>query len=195
MRKHLKKNMRLVITGLVMVGLIVGYYYYLANRDDKAPEDNVKVTELHEVLSKKLDISYPPTPREVIKFYNRILECAYNDEYDDAQFNQLAEQARKLMDDELLQNNPEDAYKMQFQKEIAAYKEDSRQIMQTAVCDSDEVESREIEGRKCAYVGASYFTKEGKEGFYRAYESYLLRQDKDGKWKILAYHLVDGEES
>lgn len=189
------KNLKMVIIAVVMVALIGGYFYYLTNREAKNTDANVEITELQEVLSKQLDRKYPPTPREVIKFYNRILTCAYGGEYDDAQFDKLAEQARKLMDDELLESNPKDVYKETLRKEVASYKEDSRQIIQTGICESDEVRYKEIEGRKCAYVQASYFTREGKSDFFKAYEDYLLRQDNDGNWKILAFKLVDREEA
>lgn len=190
----MKKYLKMVTTVVMIITLIVGCYYYMAHRKPKAAEDDVEVTQLHEVLSKKLDSAYPPTPREVVKFYNRIIECAYGDDYDAAQFQELTAQARKLMDEELLENNPQDSYRLQLQKEVASYKEASRQILQTRVCASDEVKFDEIKGRKCAYVQAVYFMREGKNDFLKTYQSYLLRQDGDGHWKILAYHLADGDE-
>lgn len=190
----MKKNVKMVLSAVIVIVMIVGCYYYMSHRETTAAEDDVEITQLQQVLSKKLDTSYPPTPREVIKFYNRIIECAYGSEYDSKQFDQLADQARKLMDEELLENNPQDTYKSQLQQEIAAYKENSQKILQTKVCDSDEVDFREIEGRKCAYVQATYYMKIGKGDFSRTYQSYLLRKDQDGNWKILAFHLAEAEE-
>lgn len=149
---------------------------------------------MHQVLDKQLDNSYPPTPREVIKFYNRIIECAYGDEYNDEQFQRLASQARKLMDEELLANNPEEAYKTKLQTEVQSYQEESRKILKTRVCNTDEVVYREIEGKKCAYVQATYFMKQGKKDFFKTYQSYLLRQDRNKNWKILAFHLTDAAD-
>lgn len=190
----MKKYVRMGITAVLSIALIVGFYYYMTHRPAKAAEDDVKITQLHQVLTKKLDSAYPPTPREVIKFYNRIIECAYGDEYTSEQFDQLASQARMLMDQELLDSNPQDTYKSQLQKEISSYKENSMKILQTRVCDTDDVRFREIEGKKCAYVLATYFIKTGKSDFSKTYQSYLLRQDKDKHWKILAYHLTDAPE-
>ncbi len=190
----MKKYLKTGITALLAVALIVGFYYYMMHREAKTAEDDVEITQLHQVLSKQLDTAYPPTPREVIKFYNRIIECAYGGDYDSEQFEKLAAQARKLMDEELLQENPIDTYKSAFLKEITSYEDDSRKILQTGVCNSDEVRFREIEGAKCAYVQATYFMKQGKSDFSKTYQSYLLRQDKDKKWKILSYHLMDAAE-
>ena len=190
----MKNYLKIGLIVVIAVALIGGYYYYLSHRNANAPEDNVEITELDEIISKQLDSDYPPTPREVVKFYNRILECVYGGGYDESQFDQIIGQARKLMDDELLEGNPLDTYKSQLQEEIETYKKNSQQIIQTTVCDSDEVEKKEIDGRKCAYVKATYFLKSGQGQFEKTFERYLLRQDDNGNWKILAYYLINGEE-
>lgn len=190
----MKRYLKMGTSTVLVIVLIVGCYYYMTHRKTKAAEDDVEVTQLHQVLSKQLDSAYPPTPREVIKFYNRIIECAYGDEYDAEQFSQLAAQARKLMDEELLANNPQDTYQNQLQQEIASYQEESRRILQTRVCDTDDVRYQEIEGRKCAYVQATYFIKQGKNDFTKTYQSYLLRQDQDKNWKILAFGLTSATD-
>lgn len=187
----MKKYVKMGISAAIVIVLIVGCYYYMTHRETKTAEDDVEVTQLHQVLAKQLDSSYPPTPREVIKFYNRIIECAYGDEYDEQQFQKLTAQARKLMDEELLENNPPETYQTKLQAEVASYKEESRKILKTRVCNTDEVTFREIGGRKCAYVQATYFMKQGKSDFFKTYQSYLLRQDSDKNWKILAFHLAD----
>lgn len=191
----MKKYIKMGIPAVLVVMVIVGCYYYMTHRETVPAEEDVEITQLQQVLSKQLDHAYPPTPREVIKFYNRIIECAYSGEYDAEQFEKLMAQARKLMDEELLQNNPQDLYKKQLQQEIASYQENSVKILQTRVCNSDEVRFREIEGRKCAYVQAIYFMKQGKNDFIKTYQDYLLRQDSNKEWKILAYHLTQAEET
>ncbi len=194
----LMKYLKTGITVVVALVLIVGCYYYVSHRKPDSAEDDVEVTELDEVLSKQLDDAYPPTPREVVRFYNRIIECAYGESYSDEQFEQLISQARKLMDEELLESNPEDEYKVNFKNEIASYKEEPTQILQTSVCDANEVEEKKIDGADCAFVKATYFLKEGNKkesniAYKRTYQEYLLRKDQDGNWKILAYHLAEGD--
>lgn len=184
----MKKYIRMGITALISIALIVGFYYYMTHRQTKSAEDDVEITQLDQVLTKRLDTAYPPTPREVIKFYNRIIECAYGDEYTAEQFDQLASQARMLMDQELLDNNPQDTYKSQLEKEISSYKEDSRKILQTKVCNTDDVYFREIAGKKCAYVQATYFMKTGKSDFQRPIKATCCARTKTntGKsWPII----------
>lgn len=190
----MKKYVKMGISAVLVIAVIVGCYYYMTHRKTVSAEDDVEITQLQQVLSKQLDHAYPPTPREVIKFYNRIIECAYGSEYNEEQFQKLMTQARKLMDVELLENNPQDTYQKQLLQEITSYQENSIKILQTRVCDSDEVRYKEIEGRKCAYVQAIYFMKQGKD-FIKTYQDYLLRQDKEKKWKIVAYHLTQAEQT
>ncbi len=188
------KYIKFVIIAVLMIALTGGYYYYLSHRDSKPAEEDVTITRLDEVLLKQLDNAYPPTPREVIKFYNQFVECAYGDTYDESQFNQLVDQARKMMDDELLEANPLDTYKSQLLSDIASYKDNKQRIIKTGVCASDEVIFREIDKKKCAYVKATYFMKKGSGDFFRTYQRYLLRKDEDDNWKILAFYLMDREE-
>lgn len=190
----MKNTLKMGIVAVLMVALIGGYYFYLSHRTTKPAEEDVEVTELDKVIGKQLENKYPPTPREVIKFYNRIIECAYGDSCSEEQLGQLVSQARKLMDEELLAGNPEDEHKIKLLEDIAVYKDNKQKIIQTQVCNSDEVEFADIEDRKCAYVSASYFIKQGKGKFERTNENYLLRKDADGNWKILGYYLTGSEE-
>ena len=104
----MKKQIRMIIVGLVCVALVVGYYYHLSHRSIKTAEDTTELTAITKITTKNLDTSYPQTPREVIKLYNDILKCYYNEDCTEDEIRALGVQARKLMDDELLQNNPED---------------------------------------------------------------------------------------
>ena len=45
---------------------------------------------------------------------------------------------------------------------------------------------------KLAYVNASYFVNTDGE-FTNTYQQFVLRQNEDGQWKILAFYEVEGE--
>ena len=70
---------KIVIVIGVLVVLLGGYYFYLSNY--KMPEEETVITKVQEVLLKNLDTDYPPTPREVIKYYSEITKCLYNETY------------------------------------------------------------------------------------------------------------------
>lgn len=186
----MKKHLRGVITGLICILLVVGYYYYLSNRDAKTASDSGELSAIAKITTKNLDDSYPKTPREVIKLYNEILTCYYNEDCTDDEIDALAGQARKLMDDELLEQNPNEQYLAALKLDIQSFKDKKRTISRTDVCDSNEIIYKTVKGSDCAYVTASYFMKEGK-GYIKSREQYVLRKDEAGNWKILAYELID----
>ena len=145
---------------------------------------------------KDLENSYPKTPRSVVKLYNQIITAYYENEYTEEEFEQLTVQARLLMDDALLENNPTDQYRQAVKSEVANYKNRSRTIRQTDVCDTNEVQylTDKSNGDQLAYVTASYFVQE-KEEFDKTYQKYVLRQDSEGRWKILNYYQIKGDSS
>ena len=61
-----------VITILIIL-LIVGVYYFFTTQRRTSVEDTVELTEIQKLITKNLDTNYPATPREVVKYYNRIL--------------------------------------------------------------------------------------------------------------------------
>ena len=158
-----------VITILIIL-LIVGAYYFFTTQRRTSVEDTVELTEIQKLITKNLDANYPATPREVVKYYNRILECFYDDTYTDDELESLADQARKLLDNK------------------------SKTIRSSNVCDSNDVVYQTVDGRECAYVTASYFMNENNS-FDRTNEMYVLRKDDDGDWKILVFYQVEGDSS
>lgn len=179
-----KKNLSAIIAVVVCAALCIGYYYYLSNRDS-GKEKNL--TEVEQVITKSLDKSYPKTAREVIKFYNRIVKCYYNEEYTDKQLEQLADQARALMDEELLERNPKADYMKSLKKEIEEYKEEGKKIASISMDITNEIDYKKVKGDECAYVDVNYFVK-GDDDSVRAAQTYILRKDADGKWKILGFY-------
>ena len=65
--KNVKGAKGLIIV-LVLVLMVVGYFYYLSNRDyaDRHEED-VVITPVKELLLKDFSKNYPPTPKDEVK--------------------------------------------------------------------------------------------------------------------------------
>ena len=72
--------------------------------------------------------------------------------------------------------------------------------MSTDVCDSnevkyvDDVKEGTSEVDKIAYVDASYFVNEDGDFVY-SYQQFVLRQDDDGRWKIITFYEIGGDPS
>lgn len=187
------KKGRVVVIGIICIVLVVGLYYFFSKKDVSSGENQEEVTEVQKVILKDLSgDGYPATPREVIKFYNRIICCYYNDDYTEEEFKKLAEQARCLLDQELLDNNPEEQYYLNVQSDVEDYQNRSKTISNASVCDSNDIVYDTVDGAECAYVISSYFVREEKN-FFKTNQRYILRKDDEGRWKILAFELVEGD--
>lgn len=173
-----------------LIGIIV-YYYYLTNKESaRDAEQNAKMTAVQTVLSRDLNIKYPSTPRELITYYSEITKCFYNETYTDAELENLARQARKLYDEELLANNTYIQYMMDLQEDIQYFKNNSLRISSYIVSSSLDVEEFKQDGERfarlyCTYMISSNGQKTSVE------EVFILRKDADGHWKILGWDLAE----
>lgn len=185
------KRMRIIIA-VILILLVVGYYYYLSHRVKSEDGKVVEETRLSEVLVRDLDKNYPPSPKEVVKFYSDILQCYYGEDYTDDELNQMADKARQLFDSELLESNGKEQYLENLKDDIAEYKAAKRKIFATYVCSSDEVEYDTYQNANWAKVKVVYSLREGTK-FFKTREEFVLRQDENGNYKIFGWYLIDGD--
>lgn len=189
----MKKAFRIGISIVICVGLVCGYYYYLSHKNTKSAEDaQDKTTEVEKIIERDFDENYPKTPREVVKWYNRIITAFYDEKYTDEELEEMADQLRCLMDEELLSYNPRDTYLESLKVDIADYKTRDKTIVQSSVSDSNDITYATVDGDYCAYVDAYYFSREASD-YSRTYEEFVLRRDDEGYWKILTFRLTEGD--
>ena len=188
----MKNVVRTAILIICVAVIIVGYYFYLSRRGGTMREETAEgvESELSKVLAKDFSKEYPETPRSVVKWYNRIIMLYYDEETSDQDVERLCDQAMMLFDADLLQANPKEFYLANVRADITDYHSRGREIRQTSVQNSGDVEYKTIKDRDYAYVIAYYFTKEGSN-YTRTYQKFALRKDDAGKWKILAMELTD----
>lgn len=188
------KKTRIVILAIVIVAAICTAFYIVNNNSKKESAKEAGLTEIQKITTRNMEKDYPPTPREVIKFYNRIVKCYYGRQYSDDELEQLADQALSMFDDDLLKKNEKESYIESVKSDAAQYEEDNKSISQTDVCDSNDVKYMTDNGDDIAYVTASYFIKTGSS-YTKTYQEYVLRKDGDGDWKILTFYKIEGESS
>ena len=186
---------KVIIIAIACVCLICMGYFYFAQGNVTSEKE---LTDIEKVLVKDLRRDYPKTPREVVKFYNRIIKCYYGEDLTQKEVEQMADQMLCILDDELLLVNPRTSYIASVQSDIEQYKIQKKHVVSTDVCDSNDVEylDDKKEGTnqvdKLAYVNASYFINTNGK-FTNTYQQFVLRQDDDGRWKILTFYEVEGE--
>lgn len=188
------KKSRIVIIVVLCVGILVGGYTYWLNNNSDSSSENVELTKVQQLITKDLETNYPKTPREVIKMYSEIISCFYNEEYTEKELEALVDQTLLLMDEELAANNPKAEYFKAVKEEILEYESAERTIVSYTLPSSNEVQYRTVDDRECAYVETSYFIKE-KSSYEKTYQTYVVRKDTDGQWKILVFYKTEGETS
>ena len=187
-----KKTQNPVVVGIVMALLavfIIGGFFLVRSIGLKNLELKKSKTEVEKLMELNLDDNYPGNAREVLKIYNRILKCCYNEELTDEQIKKLAEQNQKLFDEQLLEKNPLHQYVEKLKKDIEDYKSKKTTIANIAIQDLAEAEREERGGYKFCNLLVSYIVKDTK-GLKTTNEKYYLREDDKGRWKILFWELT-----
>lgn len=97
------KIAKTVVIAVVLAVIILVYYYSLGHRAKRQEvEEAIAATVVQSILMRDLEHNYPPTPKEVVKYYAEITECFYNETYSDEELVQLAGKIQMLYDAELV---------------------------------------------------------------------------------------------
>lgn len=193
MHNNKKSGIKLMIIGIVLICLVIGYYYYLSNkRVDSSKEKEVKLTAVQEALLYNFDRSYPPSPKEVIKLFGQISQCFYNETYTEEEFLKLALQIQNLYDDELIANKTYDQYIEDLRSDVNRMKEQEIVISSYGTSSSTDVDYFSQDGYDWARLYCSFTLRRGTY-LTVSNEVFLLRKDEEGHWKIYGWELADNE--
>lgn len=189
----MKKKIGIIIVAILCIVLICVGFYFL--KKEGISSGNEQLTKVEKITTQDLEKDYPETPREVVKLYNKIISAYHAEEYTAEELEKMCKVAYGLMDAELQNNNPFADYVTSVEVEVADYETRKREILQTNVCDSNDVlyKTDSETGEDLAYVSASYFVKEGKD-YTNTYQMYVLVKDEEGKWKIKVYYQIEAPE-
>ena len=187
-----KRTAKIAIIIVIFIIIVVGYYTYLSNKT-KEVQQEATLSVVQNTLARDLSRDYPPTPKEVVKYYNEILKCFYNEECTEGEIEALGNQARELYDAELLENNELGTYLLNLQKDIQEYRENNRRITSVSLASSTNVDFYEEDGFSFARIMCGYDIMEGTVK-HPSDQVYLLRQDEEKKWKIYGWQSADEYE-
>ena len=191
----MKKNLKFIIIGVVLLLLVLGYYYYISNfRKVKEPEPELEEqSRVRELLARDLSRDYPPTPKEVARYYADITTAFYTENYTDDEFVSLALKIQQLYDDELVANTPADEYINNLRSEILMFKESGIVVSSYATTSSADVFFFEQDGASWARLDIAFTIKQERNvGIAR--ETFVLRKDEDRHWKIYGWAVAEDEK-
>ncbi len=189
--RRLMKNRQVQVTMIIviMVLALVGYYSYLSGR---ARDEQVasEMGAIEKVLSRNLTNDYPPTPREVMRYYNEMTKCLYNEECDPEDVEALGIKIREICDAELNGINDLGTYLKQLQSQVEEHHTQSIRLTGTTVASSTNVDYYERDGYQFARLLCVYHFTEGKASATQRV-IFLLRKDADKRWKIYGWDLEE----
>lgn len=189
-KKTMKNNIVLIIIALI----IVACFAYLSNRSKSSAERPAVLTAVQSVLARDMNTNYPPTPKEVLKYYSEITRCFYGETYTEEELLELAEKSRELFDEELVANQTDEEYFQSLRRTIASYKKEKRSISSYSVSSSANVKYYNYEGAQWATLNCIYSMKT-ENTIVPSQEEFLFRKDAEGRWKIFGWQLVENEEN
>lgn len=178
---------------IILVCAVIGYYYYISNRGMKEPgtEQMVEITAVQNVLLRNLERDYPPTPKEVVKYFAEITKCLYSEEYTDEEFEQLAAKIQEIYDDELVAAKNQETYLRDLKDDIATFRADKCKITGYYTSSSVDVEEFTEDGYDWARLYCTFYVSKGKNKYPNSQERMLLRKDEEGHWKIYGWDLAE----
>lgn len=191
------KYFKRILIAVILAAIIIVYYIHVGNISNQDPTDKLpKDSELYKLITRDLDGQYyPEFPRGVVDFYAQITKAYYYYDLTEAQIEALGTQAKKLFDEELVKENPDDKFFDLLKKDIEYYRTNKVKITDYSVEKSSDIDMYTFDGREYASVRALYYVSEN-EGTSRkfVYQDYTLRKDSDGRWKILFWESADAPE-
>ena len=184
--QKVKKPLILAVVTL----LIIVAYYCCSKIERDNNEKMVNKSEISKITSKDLELNYPTTPKAVVTYYSEIISTIYKIDMTDKELELVTKQMRGLFDEELLLLNTYDTYLKNLKADIAAYKAAKRYVSAFTVENGYNIEYITYKDKDYAKVDVQYFVIEDGNLKY-VFEEYTLREDEDGKWKILFWELAD----
>ena len=200
------KHVKTIVMMLFMVVVLVGVYLAITRRNkeetstDQAASRSIQdMTDTQKLIAEAAYKEYPSTPVQVLKYYNDITTCFYNDDYTEDELMQLARISRRMLDVELVAQQSDDSYFSQLKKDIANLKAQGdygTTIYKIDVTPSMDVDYFEHEGYECARLYDTFTLKQMVSGtiYYPVVRYiYVMRRDEDGHWKILGFKKEEDE--
>ncbi|MBD5541470.1 MAG: hypothetical protein HDR00_09845 [Lachnospiraceae bacterium] len=178
---------------IVLVCLVIGYYFYLSNGrkpETTEIEDVELMTMTQSALMRNLESNYPPSPREVVKYFSEITQCYYNEAHDEEELKALGLKMREIYDDELIANQTEEEYLDLLKKDVDEYRSNNRTVASYTPSSTVDVEYFSQDGYECARLYCIYDIKQDSF-LYKTTLCFILRKDENSHYKIYGWEKVD----
>lgn len=178
---------------IISIILVLIAYYLLSNTSTENEKDRneiVKISVAESLLLRDLENDYPPSPKEVVKYYSEITKAFYDDIATEDELTALAIKSREVLDAELISNATEEQYLEGLLAEITLYKDANKKVSSYTISNSVDVEYFLEDGYEFARLYAHY-TLMINGDLQTIDEIFILRKDDEEHWKIYGWDLED----
>lgn len=188
------KGVKGTIILIVLIVMVISYYFHLSNKTmPDRTEESAQISVVQSLLLDNIETHYPPSPKEVVKYYCEITKAFYNETYTDQELTELALKITELYDEELLANNAEEQYLIDIKTDIQSFRQQKCTISSYTTSSSVDVDYFRADGFEFAKLYCMFTLRQGTELRYTT-EQFLLRKDASGHWKIYGWKLADPDE-
>ena len=177
-------NVKKILLLSIVAAAFVVIFYRVANRPKQVEEG--KLSQLQAVLQRDLDYNYPPSPREVVRYYAELSQCLYMEDVSDKDIESIGIQMRELFDPELKANQEEGQYLNNLKVDVATFRSEKRKIITFSISSSTDVEYAETGKGDLSTLYCMFTMQKGNQN-YSDNEHFILRKDERGHWKILGW--------
>ncbi|MBR3517016.1 MAG: hypothetical protein IKO10_11960 [Lachnospiraceae bacterium] len=191
------KVIKTVIIMTMLVGCILLFYLHLTRRNTEAVSAEAagsravqEMTTAQKLIAEAPFKEYPTTPVQLVKYYNDLTVCLYNEDCTEDEQKALVLLLRKYMDEDLLTNQTEADQLIELRKDVAAFKQQEIRIYSVDVTPSLDVKYFTYEEYECARLYSNYTMKgivDGSMAYNTIRQVFILRRNEEGHWKIYGY--------
>ena len=141
------KVVKTVIIMALLVGSILLFYLHLTRRNSEAVSAEAagsravqEMTAAQKLVAEAPFKEYPSTPVQLVKYYNDLTVCLYNEDCTESEQKALMLIMRKYMDEELLSNQTEAEQLIELRKDLDTFKKQEIKIYSVDVTPSLDVD-------------------------------------------------------
>ncbi len=177
--------MNKVIGIILIIVMGVVFYYSSIGKFDRITKQFE--SDYEKILSYDLNDKYPDTPIAIIGVYAETIEYLYGqtkkgEKKTDENIQDVIYVQRKLLDQEVLDTNPEEVQVAKVKEEIQQLTKQGVYIISTKVMPEYVQAKNDIYGVKAV----QYTNKKGNN-----YLEYYLRKDNNNRWKIVGWEDIE----
>lgn len=189
-----KNAKALTLIAAVLVVVVILYANLLSRKEAENKKEIITTPSVVEqILNKDYKNNYPASVREVVRTYFKVIENLYNEDLSEDDFIDLADVERLMMDDVLLEENSYSDFMTRLKSEVKDCKDSKTRIGSWEVEKNNQIQYWYHDNYRYASIKAT--VQLIGQNTQRVDEKFILKENEDGRWKIIGWVNADVEES